>query len=44
MEEKNALVLEYINGIRETFERNGNPISDETVRQNRSDKVYRLRK
>lgn len=31
MEEKNALVLEYINGIRETFERNGNPISDETV-------------
>ena len=31
MEEKNALVLEYINGIRETFEKNGYPISDETV-------------
>lgn len=31
MEEKNALVLEYINGIKETFKKNGNPISDEIV-------------
>ena len=31
MEEKNTLVLEYINGIIETFKKNGNPISDETI-------------
>ncbi len=31
MEEKNTLVLKYINGIRKTFERNGYPISDDTV-------------
>ena len=31
MEEKNAMVLEYINGIKNNFEKNGYPISDETV-------------
>ena len=31
MEEKNKLVLEYINSIKEAFEKNGNPISDEAV-------------
>ncbi len=31
MDEKNTLVLEYINGLKETFEKDGNPISDETV-------------
>lgn len=31
MDEKNTLVLEYINGVREIFEKYGNPISDENV-------------
>ena len=31
IEEKNVLVLEYINGIKEMFIKNGNPISDETI-------------
>ena len=31
MDEKNTLVLEYINGVREIFEKYGNHISDENV-------------
>lgn len=31
MEEKNKLVIDYINNIKDNFEKSGNPVSDETV-------------
>ena len=33
MEEKNQLVIDYINSIKNEFEKNGSPLSDETVRR-----------
>ena len=32
MEEKNQLVITYVNQIKNNFEKNGNPVSEETVR------------
>lgn len=32
MEEKNQLVITYVNQIKNNFEKSGNPVSEETVR------------
>ena len=32
MEEKNQLVIRYVNQIKNNFEKSGNPVSEETVR------------
>lgn len=32
MEEKNQLVIGYVNQIKNNFEKSGNPVSEETVR------------
>ena len=43
MEEKNQLVIGYVNQIKNNFEKSGNPVSEETVRNDVSSFINRLK-